>query len=74
MPRLKMILDCLGKRCPLPIIELAKALADKPIGFTVTLLSDDPASAPDLIAWARMTGNAADAGELNTFQITKLTD
>ena len=69
-----MILDCLGKRCPLPIIELAKTLADKPIGFKVTLLSDDPASAPDLIAWARMTGNSAENSESNTFQVTKLTN
>jgi tRNA 2-thiouridine synthesizing protein A len=67
-----MILDCLGKRCPLPIIELAKALADKPIGFTLTLLSDDPASQPDLIAWTRMTGNSVETSETNTFQITKL--
>jgi tRNA 2-thiouridine synthesizing protein A len=67
-----MILDCLGKRCPLPIIELAKALADKPIGFTLTLLSDDPASQPDLIAWARMTGNSVETSETNAFQITKL--
>ena len=74
MPRLNMILDCLGKRCPLPVIELAKALADKPIGFKVTLLSDDPASAPDLVAWARMTGNSAVTAEQNTFQITKLTN
>jgi tRNA 2-thiouridine synthesizing protein A len=74
MPRLKMILDCLGKRCPLPIIELAKALGDKPIGYKITLLSDDPASAPDLIAWARMTGNSAEPSETNTFQITKLTN
>jgi len=69
-----MILDCLGKRCPLPVIELAKALADKPIGFEITLLSDDSASAPDLIAWARMTGNSAEAGEANTFKVVKLTD
>ena len=67
-----MILDCLGKRCPLPIIELAKALADKPIGFMLTLLSDDPASQPDLIAWARMTGNSVETSETNAFQITKL--
>ena len=67
-----MILDCLGKRCPLPIIELAKALADESIGFTLTLLSDDPASQPDLIAWARMTGNSVETSETNTFQITKL--
>jgi tRNA 2-thiouridine synthesizing protein A len=69
-----MILNCLGKRCPLPVIELAKALSDKPIGFEITLLSDDPASAPDLIAWARMTGNTAEAGEVNTFKVVKLTD
>jgi len=69
-----MILDCLGKRCPLPVIELAKALADKPIGFEITLLSDDPASAPDLVAWARMTGNSAESGEANTFKVVKLTD
>jgi tRNA 2-thiouridine synthesizing protein A len=69
-----MILDCLGKRCPLPVIELAKALSDKPIGFEIRLLSDDPASAPDLIAWARMTGNSAEAGEPNTFKVVKLTD
>lgn len=67
-----MIIDCLGKRCPLPIIELAKALSDKPIGYTLTLLSDDPASQPDLIAWARMTGNSVETSETNTFQITKL--
>ena len=69
-----MILDCLGKRCPLPVIELAKALSGKPVGFEITLLSDDPASAPDLIAWARMTGNSAEAGEANTFKVVKLTD
>ena len=67
-----MILDCLGKRCPLPIIQLAKALSDKPVGFEVTLLSDDPASAPDLIAWARMTTNSVEAIDSKTFKITKL--
>ena len=69
-----MILDCLGKRCPLPIIELAKALADKPAGFEVTLLSDDPASVPDLIAWARMTKNSVETIDSKTFKITKLAD
>lgn len=69
-----MILDCLGKRCPLPIIELAKALADKPTGSQVTLLSDDPASAPDLIAWARMTGNSVETIDATTFKVKKLAD
>jgi len=67
-----VILDCIGKRCPLPIIELAKSLADQPKGYEVTLLSDDPASAPDLIAWARMTGNSVETIDSKTFKITKL--
>ena len=67
-----MILDCLGMRCPLPIIELAKVLTDKPVGFEVTLLSNDPASAPDLIAWARMTANSVETIDSKTFKITKL--
>lgn len=68
------ILDCLGKRCPLPVIELAKALKSKPIGSQIRLLSDDPASAPDLIAWARMTGNKVNEFGESTFDITKLTN
>lgn len=67
-------LDCLGKHCPLPVIELAKALKDKAVGFQINLLSDDPASAPDLIAWARMTGNSAKVIDAITFEITKLAD
>jgi tRNA 2-thiouridine synthesizing protein A len=67
-----VILDCLGKRCPLPIIELAAELKNLPIGSEVTLLSDDPASAPDLIAWARMTGNSVVQTDSSTYTIAKL--
>ena len=48
-----MELNCLGMRCPLPIIKLAKAMKEN---HQVTLLSDDPATLPDLKAWSRMTG------------------
>ncbi len=64
-------LDCRGLRCPLPIIKSAEYLKDKPIGFTFILLSDDPATAPDLIAWSRMSGNLATQLGADTFQIKK---
>lgn len=51
---------------------MAKTLNDKPVGFEVTLLTDDPASAPDLIAWTRMTGNSVETVDSKTFKITKL--
>ncbi|CAB4695106.1 MAG: aminotransferase [Actinobacteria bacterium] len=65
-------LDCLGKRCPLPVIELARKISEQEIGYKVILLSDDPASAPDLVAWARMTGNSVEVLSQSSFEITKL--
>ena len=49
-----MVLDCLGQRCPLPVIALARSIADVPVGGTVTVLADDPAAANDIPAWCRM--------------------
>ena len=51
------ILDCRGKRCPLPIIEVSSAIKNIEVDQAIELLSDDPATKPDLIAWARMTSH-----------------
>jgi tRNA 2-thiouridine synthesizing protein A len=50
-------LDCRGRRCPLPIIELARHITDVEIGASVVLDADDPAAAPDVAAWCRMRGH-----------------
>jgi tRNA 2-thiouridine synthesizing protein A len=50
------VLDCRGQRCPLPIIELARALPALPIGSVLRVLADDPAAAVDVPAWCRMRG------------------
>ena len=47
-------LDCLGQRCPLPVIALAKNIRNVGIGQTVRVLADDPAAANDIPAWCRM--------------------
>lgn len=49
-----MILDCRGRRCPLPILDLARAISTVPVGATVTVEADDPAARPDIAAWCRM--------------------
>jgi tRNA 2-thiouridine synthesizing protein A len=49
-------LDCLGLRCPRPIIELARQIGEVPVGALVEVLADDPAAGPDLAAWCRMRG------------------
>ena len=46
--------DCLGRPCPIPVIELARALPDVAIGELIEVLSDDPAAALDIPAWCRM--------------------
>ena len=64
-------IDCLGMRCPIPIIECAKALAILEIGESLILNSDDPATYPDLKAWSRMTGNDVSTLTLHKFLITR---
>jgi tRNA 2-thiouridine synthesizing protein A len=64
-------LDCRGKRCPLPIMELSKKIKESEIGQEVLLISDDPATAADLSAWARMTGNEFKVVSADNFLITK---
>ncbi|OKK08287.1 cysteine desulfurase [Streptomyces sp. CB03234] len=51
-----LVVDALGRRCPIPVIELAKVFGDVPVGGTVTVLSDDEAARLDIPAWCEMRG------------------
>lgn len=48
--------DALGKRCPVPVIELARAMGGVRVGGTVTVLSDDEVAAVDVPAWCWTQG------------------
>jgi tRNA 2-thiouridine synthesizing protein A len=50
------VLDCRGQRCPLPVISLARRLAELPVGAVIRVLADDPAAATDIPAWCRLRG------------------
>lgn len=54
MTAVGLTLDCLGQKCPQPIIELARRIGEVAVGEVVELLADDPAAAPDVAAWCRM--------------------
>jgi TusA-related sulfurtransferase len=58
-----LVLDCRGRRCPVPVIELAKALPTVAVGEVVEVVSDDPAAATDVPAWCRMRGAAFEGAE-----------
>ncbi len=55
-PQATLTLDTLGRRCPAPIIELARHLRDVEPGEVIAVLSDDAAAALDVPAWCELRG------------------
>jgi tRNA 2-thiouridine synthesizing protein A len=51
------VLDCRGRRCPLPILDLARRIGTVGINRLIAVDADDPAAGPDIAAWCRMRGH-----------------
>ena len=54
----KLELNCSGMNCPLPILKTKKAMDSLESGEVLKMISTDPGSANDMVAWANRTGNA----------------
>ena len=67
-----IVLDCLGRRCPLPIIALAKRIRDVQVGDVIRVLADDPAAANDIRAWCRLREQEFLRAEGTAFDVRKL--
>jgi len=71
-----MRLDMRGKRCPLPVIELARHIGDVEIGDTVIVVADDPAAASDIAAWCRMRAHelvsTTDETDATAYEVRRL--
>ena len=50
-------IDTRGLNCPLPILKAKKALAEMQSGQTLKVVSTDPGSVRDFLAFAKQTGN-----------------
>lgn len=57
LPEPELTVDARGKRCPIPVIELARRIPDVAPGSVIAVLSDDPASRHDVPAWCAMRGH-----------------
>jgi cysteine desulfurase len=69
-----LVVDSLGKRCPIPVIELAKVIGDVPVGGLVRVLSDDEAARLDIPAWCEMRGQeyvGAETAEKGTAYVVR---
>ena len=51
------MVDCRGRPCPVPVVELARALLAVAPGEVVEVVSDDPAARLDVPAFCRMRGH-----------------
>jgi TusA-related sulfurtransferase len=54
LPVVTTEVDATGLSCPMPVIELAKAIRDVEVGERVRLLATDPAAKVDVPVWCRM--------------------
>ncbi len=50
-------LDTSGKCCPMPIVELNRAIRDLDPGGVLEVLATDPGTRTDIPAWCERTGN-----------------
>ena len=50
-------IDCTGLFCPMPIVKTREAMTLMVAGQVLVMLSDDPASDPDMRSWAHNTGH-----------------
>ncbi|OEU88279.1 cysteine desulfurase [Streptomyces abyssalis] len=64
--------DALGSLCPLPVIELAKAIGDVPVGGVITVLADDEAARVDIPAWCGMRGQEYLGADGTEFRVRRL--
>ncbi|MWA01194.1 sulfurtransferase TusA family protein [Actinomadura sp. LD22] len=49
-----LVIDALGRKCPIPIIMLAERIREIPVGEVIAVLADDAAARTDVPAWCRM--------------------
>ena len=65
-----------GLLCPIPVVKVAKAVKDLPIGGVLEATATDPGVLADIPAWARTTGNELvkieREGKLVKFQLRRL--
>lgn len=49
-----LVIDAIGRKCPIPIIMLAGRIREVPIGSVIAVTADDPAAQADIPSWCRM--------------------
>jgi tRNA 2-thiouridine synthesizing protein A len=52
-----LVLDLQGLLCPIPVVRMAKAIKEVPVGGVIEATATDPGVLADIPAWCKSTGN-----------------
>ena len=52
-----LTLDLKGLLCPMPVVKLAQAIKNVPVGGIIEATATDPGVLADIPAWAKTSGN-----------------
>jgi len=55
--KIDLKLNLEGLMCPMPVVKIAKAIKDVPVGAIIEATATDPGVLADIPSWARTTGN-----------------
>lgn len=65
-------LDCTGMNCPMPIVEISKAVKTMSSGELLEVTATDLAFKLDVEAWTRKTGNVLESFEAGPVQVARI--
>ncbi|MEZ6096285.1 MAG: sulfurtransferase TusA family protein [Pirellulaceae bacterium] len=65
-------LNCEGMSCPMPIVEITKAVRQMDSGQTLEVKATDLAFKTDLEAWSRRTKNSIESFEAGAVQVARI--
>ncbi len=57
VPTADLTVDTSGRFCPVPILEVSKAIQSVQAGQVVQIVATDPGVEGDLVAWCKATRN-----------------
>tara|TARA_S200000501_G_scaffold54907_1_gene44953 strand:+ start:12818 stop:13057 length:240 start_codon:yes stop_codon:yes gene_type:complete len=63
-------LDCRGLNCPLPILKTKLTMDKLELGKVLKIISTDPGSKNDIVAWADKAGNTLLSKHHNEGELT----
>lgn len=66
------LLDCQGLNCPMPIVEMTKAVKGMESGDLLEVLATDLAFKLDVEAWSRRTGHPIESFEEGEVQRARI--